>query len=1441
MEELQIDDPQTGVRRTDTDYQEQFHAIAADSLEVVIAHLKAETDTRLQHPLYIRGYSEKGSSHEIPVDPARYQSAQFALATDPQSEEGTVYKRVDYGYSIFGDFRRIGFLNFVRMDSSDEAVLEVGFGSELARDYFHHHLFGRTFSPEQRERMRAVQEAVFAHVKKNPTAQEKLREFSRSRAWPTGLEEIAVLAYFDNRITPLEELADREGISSEDMYVTGWYDLSFTQSGQVTYSVRDFQVIRIPYFTTDKRIEVWRTRNLRPSRATSHKYTSWPLDRSVERTFCVEEKLYYGWDLEKAMGHTLVITEGEFKCLVATQLSGILTVGIPGITEVDDTLVDALVQANASEYIVVLDRDPRGKGFMRVDGITDSERAAYGIALALQRAGAHNVRVGRIPNVRNGQKVGIDDLILDQGVEAYLRVITDSVEPQHYAQAIGLNETFYLLLHSRQRIKKALEHYDHSVRRGGRHVDEDVYQEALWLHDKIETLYASFLIERFRGAFRIDQPSRENIVLFRTSSIDGAERKIAMTQHGEGIALEHFQSDIIFFQFFPADIPRESLHVGRNDLTVPFSMEALLQFFQTGESESPDLPLFLQQGLDVLGMTPEEGRVASWMSIHDLGIILLAGYLSQDFPTDEFTFVPELAFFVDRKTHWDEHIRIPLAIFKKSSGEAVAFAILTLWEDSEALPNALMLDNRRLLFATSFLRQRSTIHDETKFRMVTETLYPYWFERKKQETVETMTQLGVSAETVERNQLLALSLADYEELIEHFAFRRLLNQATNSGLFRWDESAKIVPRFRGDTLLLPVFDEKKEMVSLRILPLTLEDHVPPYSDPSEKLIRQIDGGDRHLLRNLAPERQLYLQERLHRAQGKQLLVTLHELDGLLLASQEQHVVSLNHALELHPDILGKICSAAPDSLCFIIAGQIPPSKYDAFNFDTIQGFVKDLYDIQEALQTSRAEGTAPISCSFTVLPFPLTHLTTQQDLSEREVSAIVASAVPLQAYLQEHKFNSAMHRIVQCFLSVNARFLDYLEVQALPDILDARPIEWWVKENKRLYAAIQVFAEQAHRVTLPGVEVYFQRKLHLHDPLPVEELLRIRREEEKMLLHKPLYTRNRSFQGSLSDDFSQLFHRVLLERTQVSGQDIRNSFSLRTAPISHQKEPVNSEQTSLVEASSGVTPRQNAKGILLAFHQKSPQRYSRLRVVQDSKIGEAFTITLQVSDSERHLDLVGTGTGLRKRDAEAVACEHILQQIEEVNVPCDDTTMESVAVENPKGRVYEILQKAHRSFQEPSITTVQHEGEFQVSVTLSYQEKTYTGKGKGMLKKEAEKEAFRLILEKMEGQRNSRGLTPGEAREIGQALQMDAGDKNYIGHLYTVAQRLQIRPPQFITTFHLVEEGTAYHTHVSFQLKDDFSLEGEADSLFQDIGKQQAALSVLSTLSEILSQSEEGD
>ena len=581
---------------------------------------------------------------------------------------------------------------------------------------------------------------------------------------------------------------------------------------------------------------------------------------------------------------------------------------------------------------------------------------------------------------------------------------------------------------------------------------------------------------------------------------------------------------------------------------------------------------------------------------------------------------------------------------------------------------------------------------------------------------------------------------------------------------------------------------------------------------------------------------MYLQDRLQHVEGKQLFVAFHELDGLILGSAAQHVVALNSTLEPNAHILSSIRSAAPSSICFVLSGSLPSSRYDDFQYDGIAGYLKDLYDFQEALTSGRME---PMECVVTVLNFPLTHLASQRQLTQADVATIVGTACPLSPYLKQHKFNVAMHKVVRNFLKVNARFLDYLEIQALPDLLDARSLDWWIKENRRLYGAIRVYVQQTHHTALPDLEVYVQRKLGLEQALSPEELVRQRREEGKIFLHKPLYAlEERKTRQPISDGMARLFQHVLVERSVVGAQDVRNVLRSEAPQGKDGREPSKTAlpPPSTVTVAPDSTPaHSNAKGALLEVHQQSPQRYSRPEVIQETQEQGIFVLTVRLHDLLEGCVYTGSGRGPRKKQAEALACESVLQQMQERAVPPEPSTpkVTAEAVANPKGAVYELLQQTRPPSSTPSIVVKQSAGECTVAVTLSYQGQHYVGKGRGKTKKEAERDAFSMILEILDGRRTVVGLAKETVTAIERALHMGTG-KNYIGQVHHLAQVLQVRPPQFLTTFHLSEEGSAYQTHASLQVTDEVVIEAEASSLFEETSKQEAALKLLSRLSELI-------
>jgi len=839
------------VKPTNAYFRERLKVETHGRTEAVIKGLQAATHERLRHELQIVMYKDGERYDHLPVNPALYEGAQFRIATEPLGTEGKVLDAGYYGYNIReGDFRRIGSLNFMRQTDANQ-IAEVGFGSEESMRHFRNHLYGRTLRDDEKTKIHEIQNKLIAHLREDPQSRERLSAFAEKRGWPEGMEDRARLAYFHEKLTPLREWAKENGYTAEEMRLAGWFDESFTNAGKHGYSVRDSHVIRIPYFDNGE-IGIWRTRNLKLSKSESHKYTGWPLDRSIERHIGVNERLYNSWELHRAKGKPVILTEGEFKCNVCTEFTGILTVGIPGITEVDDEMLRALVDAKASDYFVILDRDPQGKGLMRVDGITDSQRAAYSIACRLKAMSAPNVRVGRIPDVRQGSKVGIDDLILDTGAESVYEILRKAKSPFQYARDIGLNTTFQEVVETRQRVRKALHQYDVSASRGGKTVDENLYKEATHLRSVTENIYRTFLQTRFHGARRLNQPLSSLFTYRKTMRIPNMERKLVVAENGEGISLERFLDDIIFFDYFPKNTPQMMKWVLRKDLRFPLSSKQIAHMADTGEISGSTQKRFAKRGAEALGGQSEEpyplpdrpGRMAS---------LLLAGYLAQHFPADEYEFRQNLSLCVRHDAYWEDLVKIPVSIFRRSTGDAVAFAGLAMWEKNDNRNNGLQSLGHIRNASLSFLRGNASAnsHIADKRRMVVDTLWPYWYERNVKKTAERMSSFGISEDVIRERQLLMVESGDIPELKEHFKNRRLLNQATYAGLFQWDEDENIIPRFTGTSVLLPIKDSDGRVVSLRVLPFLMEDHLPPALPPDPKIVRNLNGRGRnvsHLVR-----------------------------------------------------------------------------------------------------------------------------------------------------------------------------------------------------------------------------------------------------------------------------------------------------------------------------------------------------------------------------------------------------------------------------------------------------------------------------------------------------------------------------------------------------------------------------------------------------------------
>lgn len=1411
--------------RDDVGYTRRLERVTVNMSDV-LNELSHATHPRLKHPFHIFGYQDNERVTDLSVDPNQYRNAQFkiAVSSDVVAEEGTDTRKVSpvtFGYNIGGEMRRIGPANYMALDTEGN-VEEVGFGGGLVAEYFRWHLYGREFSEQDRSRNREINKKTFDYLRKDPEAKRRLKAFAVSREWPDGLEDVAQLAYFHANVTPLKEWATAQGFTDEEMYMAGWYELSFSNSGNPSYTARDSDVIRIPYFTEDGEIDVWRTRHLKPSKAAAHKYTSWPLDRSLDRTPRVEEKLYNGYRLAEAEGQTVVITEGEFKCLVATEMNGILTVGIPGITEVDDLMIEKLVEAHAKDYVVILDRDPKGKGLMRVDGITDSDRAAYMIAKRLQESGAESVRVGTIPDARMGEKVGLDDLILDKGPAAMNIVVDQACEPDEYARLIRLNPTFVNIFQTRQKIRKTIEHYENSVQRGGNQVDLDIYDKALQMRDAVDTLYADYLSDRFRGARRIDQPPPEVSTLFR-ARIPDINKKIALTSDGRSIPLELFEDDKIYFQLYPSNVRDETKSPFGANLVMPFTTKNLNQVFR-GEHDVKNkkanyVAQLSEQGVAALGLSEEAEVPYIPQSKHEFNLTVLAGYLAGQFPTDEYVYYPDISFYSNRGTFWDEHVSIPLTIARKSSGAVVAFGALTDFDENNNMNSVQMQHNRTQRLVMTFLRRTATEFYEDKVQRIYETITPHWTERNLELTGRMANDLGITDEMVLDYGLTVLQPSDYDELIQHFSNRQLLNQATNTGLFRTNEDGKIVPRFAGPTMVMPVTNQEGNVFSFRVFPFVFEDHLPPASNPDLKLVRYMDGGGRHLQEGLNPDQQLYMHDRLSEANGKHLIIAHNEIDGLILGGHHEAVVALNSSFQLHPDVITQIAASKPREISIVISGRATSSEYDMFAFDGVPGFVKELVDLQTQLGAVFEDGQTYSGINFSFVPTPLT--VTREDFGAQEVQDILNSGTSLSQFLKDRKFNTQTHSIVQKFTTLNSRLREYLEIAALPDMLDARPIDWWVRENERLYKAIKTYAQQTHGVVLPTLEEFMQEKLGLDEQVPLAELVRQRSEEGKVFISKPVYSTHKHGQtyGEIAGkDSFQAYFAAVLAGEQLDSAELVQLPTRRGAGADHSLVAIeDAERQRLVEL--------NPVGTLNHLRQSYPGRVAKPVVDVQLVEGGGFshTVTVMIDGNE----FTATASAARKKDAQAIATMALITSIEAAGVTFGAKKEGDVFVENPKGKILEMLQQEKVFGTPPEANIEQTEDGFVITVSLMYGGRKFEASGQGSSKKEAERLAYTELLGIIEPVTitQSGSQTPLQL-QVEQALTMKAGDKDYISRLMHLAQISGSMHPEFTES---EGEDTFLYT-ASITLNDVLYTSEPMIGSSKKSAKQMAANNLLSTI-----------
>ena len=442
-------------------------------------------------------YSDPQPGGFVSPDRRDFENARLEVATEPKGSFARVVRNLSFGYPK-GRSIGSGYLNYIAYDAGGK-VVAVGGGSPEVLEVFKTHLRGRQLTVAQRNAVKRANRKIFQALRSDPDAVATLREFARSRGWPEEIPQKNRLVFYPSRFD-LEAWARKNHVSRRDLILAGWIGVDFDKSGRPRYFPKVRNSVLIPFFDeSGVDIVSWRIRKMDPG--TGPKYLSWPMDRSYDDHELESESLYNNWKLSTVSGKKILITEGEFKCMVAEMSLGLVTLGLPGISQFNRKMAQRIRDANPSEVIVILDRDPRGKGYFNADGITDSQRAAYEIAAMLEREGV-KASIGQVPDAFSGSKAGIDDVILKvpNGRALIQQSIDGAVKKEVYARRLEISEPLMYLKYLKRRLTNVLDDAMVNGRRGAHQSPSQMDLElAVRLLIEIKVLYENQFESHFPG------------------------------------------------------------------------------------------------------------------------------------------------------------------------------------------------------------------------------------------------------------------------------------------------------------------------------------------------------------------------------------------------------------------------------------------------------------------------------------------------------------------------------------------------------------------------------------------------------------------------------------------------------------------------------------------------------------------------------------------------------------------------------------------------------------------------------------------------------------------------------------------------------------------------------------------------------------------------------
>lgn len=1002
-------------------------------------------DLSLGQPFYIQG-REQGEENVSPITARRshYEKVRYIYGEPPERYSGTLYLEADFGYrKKSGSFDRIGTIPWMIV-GDDGVVTHIGApaekGHRLVR-HFTQHMFGWEQTESDKERLSLILKTLIKELRSpfhSNGCKKLLQQFLTKRDHNPDWEKKGNFAYFDPTKFDLWKFSRKHGFSSDEMYRAGLMDLSISKSGVVSYFPKLDKCVLIPFIKSfqptgnklldflnqyKKEFNSFRMRII-DGKLGAAKYRSFSLIRSLTKKPPIDDQLYNNHLLEDAEGKDIYLTEGEFKCHVATQKTGYITLGILGITMVSDEMLDRILTSKARSITIVLDADIGAKAIKRADGLTDSERAAYEIALRLKNRAKElglseneipEIKIGKLKRKPDGDKQGLDDYIIPMSdlnsKIAMEKLRLEAKDLSDYAKSVGkeslggLNEDLARVKLTRSEVKQAIFSLENIQRRSNLESDPNNIEGLL------ETLYEmeGVLDKAWRvglwqlyGVTRLNLP-HSTIKSLKASPVPNGHKKRIIGEGSSNNLIEDFAGDIACIEIYFSDMPFLERTPNIEAIELPYSMKEALQYFAGIRSSQLIFEDFII-GADLFGANDAEKtflKLQTDKNFAEFTKYLLAGFAERQFKSDEYTFRKNTKLVQLKDRAVEQFGEIDLTIHSKTSKKAEAILFCPIWRvgriteyQDEFLPGfyhkvksllhdeindfmawlpsnparASIKTGIEIARARAFLRSPGFELQRAKFDRIVGILTSD--EKGREAAQQLYRELPLPEGYIEGKGVVVLTPNDLERLISYFDKQGLLNQAVQAGFYNLLPDGGIVSAFSHSVEIIPTIT--RGVRSVRISPFSFDDHVTHY-DSRPKIFYPVHGA-RSTAASMDPNNQVFLGENLANAKGKTVVIAQNERDAIILdaylSKRKYVVIGLNSELTPRSSVISSIKRSGCLDVVYLGTRQTH-GRYDHLTRDSQNPFLFDVFDLERRLATTR-KGEEPKILRWAPLPRNIT-------------------------------------------------------------------------------------------------------------------------------------------------------------------------------------------------------------------------------------------------------------------------------------------------------------------------------------------------------------------------------------------------------------------------------------------------------------------------------------